>query len=82
MAFHKRWLELEDPASATAYRLLCAQYERLNNVFRSQALAATPVGTEVARDAFKGYDADEEWAACLRAMRAHVNKTRVMFWQA
>ncbi|WP_299952203.1 hypothetical protein [uncultured Modestobacter sp.] len=81
MAFHKRWLQLEDSKAANAYVALCDKYEAKCALFRQQALTQPPVGVEVPRDHFKGYLAEGEWAQCLEEMRRHVQRPKLAFWR-
>jgi hypothetical protein len=81
LAFHKKWLRLEDPAVADAYETLADKYSAKNSEFRRYALEQPPGSVEVPRDHPFRYGATAEWEHCIELMRAHINRTRLAFWK-
>jgi hypothetical protein len=82
VAFHKRYLQLEDKKVADAYTALYQKYDTTNPTYRQEALDTPPGRVEIPKGWPPSGDTKTEWDACIKLMREHVNRTRLAFWRA
>jgi NTP pyrophosphatase (non-canonical NTP hydrolase) len=82
LAFHQRWLQLENEQVAKRYEALVAKIQVKNSGYRKQALAGSPVDKAASLEIGHPYrfGAEGEWAQCIAAMRGHVHRRRLRFW--
>ncbi len=76
LAFHRKWLDLDDRAVGAAYSALVDKLAEKNHEYRREALSRRPLDNDLDVEVRDRHvwdcSADAEWTACRDAMRHEV----------